>query len=159
MPALQQSSAQQGQFQGQANQNQGQRQDAANQNQAQRQGTASQNQAARQGNYYGSSGGCGNNCSNWDSGDAAAGLAVGALVGGAVVAGHEPASHDDSRRTSARAARQLPRPPPHPVAPPCNVAPIPVSGVPYYKCGPTWYTAGYGSMGVVYMPVPPPPGY
>ena len=23
----------------------------------------------------------------------------------------------------------------------------------------TWYTAGYGSAGVVYMPVPPPPGF
>jgi hypothetical protein len=44
-------------------------------------------------------------------------------------------------------------------APPCNVAPVPVSVVPYYKCGATWYTAGYGSNGVVYMPVPPPPGY
>ena len=32
-----------------------------------------------------------------------------------------------------------------PVAPPCDVAPIPVSGVPYYKCGATWYTAGYAS--------------
>jgi len=39
-----------------------------------------------------------------------------------------------------------------PVAPPCDVAPVPVSGVPYYKCGATWYTAGYGSTGVVYMP-------
>jgi hypothetical protein len=34
-----------------------------------------------------------------------------------------------------------------------------VSGVPYYKCGATWYTAGYASSGVVYMPVPPPSGY
>jgi hypothetical protein len=52
-----------------------------------------------------------------------------------------------------------PAPAPAPVAPPCNVAPVPVSGVPYYMCGATWYTAGYGSAGVVYMPVPPPPGY
>jgi hypothetical protein len=50
-------------------------------------------------------------------------------------------------------------PAPAPVAPPCNVAPVPVSGAPYYKCGATWYTAGYASTGVVYMPVPPPPGY
>ena len=40
-----------------------------------------------------------------------------------------------------------------------DVAPVPVDGVPYYKCGSTWYTAGYGSAGVVYMPVPPPAGY
>ncbi len=57
--------------------------------------------------------------------------------------------------------QQLSQPRLHPLqaAPPCNVAPVPVSGVPYYKCGATWYTAGYGSGGVVYMPVPPPPGY
>ena len=71
------------------------------------------------------------------------------------------------RRRGGRRASQPPpttvvtRPAPAPaaVAPPCNVAPVPVSGVPYYKCGATWYTAGYASSGVVYMPVPPPPGY
>jgi hypothetical protein len=31
--------------------------------------------------------------------------------------------------------------------------------VPYYKCGATWYATGYGSGGVVYTQVPPPPGY
>jgi hypothetical protein len=31
--------------------------------------------------------------------------------------------------------------------------------VTYYKCGTTWYAAGYGSSGVVYTPVPPPQGY
>jgi hypothetical protein len=50
-------------------------------------------------------------------------------------------------------------PAPAPVAPPCNVAPVGVENVPYYKCGATWYATGYGSSGVVYMPVPPPPGY
>src|SRR5262245_3938247 len=33
------------------------------------------------------------------------------------------------------------------------------SGVPYYKCGATWYAAGYANSGVVYVPVPPPQGY
>jgi hypothetical protein len=46
--------------------------------------------------------------------------------------------------------------PPPPVAPPCSVAPTSVGGVAYYQCGATWYTAGYGGSGVVYMPVPPP---
>jgi hypothetical protein len=36
------------------------------------------------------------------------------------------------------------------------VAPTSVGGVAYYQCGATWYTAGYGGSGVVYMPVPPP---
>jgi hypothetical protein len=94
-------------------------------------------------NYYGGSGGC-YNCSNWDGSSAAAGFVAGAVVAGAAASASQP-------HTTA--------PAPAPVAPPCNIAPIPVSGVPYYKCGPTWYTAGYGSNGVVYMPVPPPPGY
>lgn len=136
---------------------QGQRQDAANQNQSQRQDAASQNQSARQStatqmqntrvttvnNYHGD---C-HNCDNWDNNDAAAGFVVGAIVGGAVVAASQPQS-----TTVVTTA-------PAPVAPPCNVAPIPVSGVPYYKCGGTWYTAGYASSGVVYVPVAPPPGY
>jgi hypothetical protein len=42
------------------------------------------------------------------------------------------------------------------VAPPCSVAPTNVSGVEYYQCGSTWYTAGYSGGGVVYMPVAPP---
>jgi hypothetical protein len=46
-----------------------------------------------------------------------------------------------------------------PLQPPCNVAPVAVSGAPYYKCGPTWYTAGYGNEGAVYMPVQAPAGY
>jgi hypothetical protein len=104
-----------------------------------------------QSNYYGGSGGC-HNCSNWDSGDAAAGFVAGAIVGGAVVAAA-------STPTTTTVVTTAPAPAPAPVAPPCNVAPIPVSGVPYYKCGPTWYTAGYAASGVVYMPVPPPPGY
>jgi hypothetical protein len=94
-----------------------------------------------QSNYSG--GGC-YNCSNWDSGSAAAGFVAGAVVAGSVAAA--------SRAPAAAPA-------PAPVAPPCNVAPVPVSGVPYYKCGATWYTAGYASTGVVYMPVPPPAGY
>ena len=105
-----------------------------------------------QNNY---SGGC-SNCSDWDSGDAAAGFVVGALVGGAVVAA---ASQPTTTTVVAAAPAPAPPPPAAAVAPPCNVAPIPVSGVPYYQCGTTWYTAGYASSGVVYMPVPPPPGY
>jgi hypothetical protein len=108
--------------------------------QASRQATVSNTQT----NYYG--GGSCYNCSNWDSGDAAAGFVVGAVVGGAVAAASRPAT--------AAAAPQ-----PAQAAPPCNVAPVPVSGAPYYKCGATWYTAGYASTGVVYMPVAPPPGY
>jgi hypothetical protein len=107
-----------------------------------------------QSNY---SGGC-YNCSNWDSGDAAAGFMAGAIVGGTMVA-----AASQPTTTTVVAAAPAPAPaaaaPPAPVTPPCNVAPIPVSGVPYYKCGATWYTAGYASSGVVYMPVPPPPGY
>jgi hypothetical protein len=100
-----------------------------------------------QNNYQG---GC-NNCSNnWDSGDAAAGFVAGAIVAGTVAA----AASTPPPTTVVTTA-----PAPAPVAPPCNVAPIPVSGVPYYQCGTTWYTAGYAASGVVYMPVPPPPGY
>jgi hypothetical protein len=132
--------------------------------QAGRQSTATQMQSTRsstvtnvQSNYYGGSGsgGC-YNCSNWDSGDAAAGFVAGAIVGGAVVAA---ASKPATTTVVTMAPAPAPPPPPAPVAPPCNVAPIPVSGSPYYKCGATWYTAGYASVGVVYMPVPPPPGY
>jgi hypothetical protein len=97
-----------------------------------------------QSNYYGGGGGC-YNC--WDSGDAAAGFVAGAVVAGTMAAASQPY------------AAAAPAPAPAPAAPPCNVAPVPVSGVPYYKCGATWYTAGYASTGVVYMPVPPPPGY
>ena len=97
--------------------------------------------------YYGG-GGC-YNCSDWDSGDAAAGFVVGAMVGAAAASASQP------QTTTVVVAA----PAPAPVAPPCNVAPVPVSGAPYYKCGATWYTAGYASTGVVYMPVPPPPGY
>ena len=99
-----------------------------------------------QNNY---SGGC-SNC--WDSGDAAAGFVAGAIVAGTVVAAA-------SQPTTTTVVAAAPAPAPAPVAPPCNVAPIPVDGVPYYKCGATWYTAGYASVGVVYMPVPAPPGY
>jgi hypothetical protein len=79
---------------------------------------------------------------------------AGALIGGAVVA-----AASTPTTTTVVAAAPAAAAPPAPVAPPCNVAPIPVSGVPYYKCGVTRYTAGYGSSGVIYMPVPPPPGY
>ena len=107
------------------------------------QNTRSQTAQNMQNNYQG-----GSSCYNcgWDSGDAAAGFVAGAVVAGAVAAASTPT-------TVVTTA------PPPQVAPPCNVAPIPVSGVPYYKCGATWYTAGYGSAGVVYMPVSPPPGY
>jgi hypothetical protein len=43
-------------------------------------------------------------------------------------------------------------------APPCSVAPVAVNGVSYYNCGSSWYAAGYGSSGVVYVPVAPPQG-
>jgi hypothetical protein len=100
-----------------------------------------------QNNYYGSSSGC-SNC--WDGGGAvAAGVVAGAVVAGAA------ASAAASQPAPTTYVNQAPQQ----VAPPCNVAPMPVSGVPYYRCGGTWYTAGYGSAGVVYMPVPPPPGY
>lgn len=130
--------------------NQSQRQSAASSNQSNRQSTASSNQSNRQNsvsntqnNYYGSSG-C-NDC--WDGAAVAAGIAAGAIVAGAAASASQPATTTYVQQAPA------------PVAPPCNVAPIPVSGVPYYRCGATWYTAGYGSAGVVYMPVPPPPGY
>ena len=124
--------------------NQGQRQDSMSQNQANRQASASGNQAARQNAASDYSGGCYNCGSNWDN--AAAGFVAGAVVVGAAAAASQPTYVNQA-------------PAPAPVAPPCNVAPIPVEGVPYYKCGPTWYVAGYGSSGVVYMPVAPPPGY
>jgi hypothetical protein len=115
--------------------------------QATRQSSVSSTVSNTQTNYYGSSGGGCYNCSNWDSGDAAAGFVAGAIVGGAVVASSQP------KTTTVVVAA------PAPVAPPCNVYPVPVGGTPYYHCGATWYTAGYASTGVVYMPVPPPPGY
>jgi hypothetical protein len=131
--------------------NQSQRQSAASSNQSNRQDAASSNQSNRQNsvsntqnNYYGSSGSC-SNC--WDGAAVAAGVAAGAIVAGAAASTAQPAP-----TTYVNQAPQQ-------VAPPCNVAPIPVSGVPYYKCGATWFTAGYGSAGVVYMPVPPPAGY
>jgi hypothetical protein len=115
-----------------------------------------------QNNY---SGGCHNCSSNWDSGDAAAGFVAGAIVAGTVVAAASTpppttvVATAPAPPTTVVVTAPAPAPPPAPVAPPCNVAPIPVSGVPYYKCGATWYTAGYASSGVVYMPIPPPPGY
>ena len=145
-----------------------QRQDTSSQNQASRQSTATSMQSTHsstvtnvQSDY---SGGCHDCSSNWDSGDAAAGFVVGALVGGAMVAAASQPAPTTTVVATAPAPAPAPvaaaaPPPPAPVAPPCNVAPIPVSGVPYYKCGATWYTAGYASIGVVYMPVPPPPGY
>jgi hypothetical protein len=36
------------------------------------------------------------------------------------------------------------------------VAPTAINGVTYYNCGSTWYAAGYGGDGLVYVPVPPP---
>jgi hypothetical protein len=115
-----------------------------------------------QSNY---SGGCHNCSSNWDSGDAAAGFVAGAIVAGTVVAAASTpppttvVATAPPPTTTVVVAAPTPAPPPAPVAPPCNVAPIPVSGVPYYQCGTTWYTAAYASSGVIYMPVPPPPGY
>jgi hypothetical protein len=41
-------------------------------------------------------------------------------------------------------------------APPCNVAPTSINGVSYYQCGASWYASGYGSDGLVYVPVPAP---
>jgi len=76
-----------------------------------------------------------------------------------VAAASQPTTTTVVATAPAPAAAPAPPPPPAPVAPPCNVAPIPVGGAPYYKCGETWYTAGYASVGVVYMPVPPPPEY
>ncbi|AXF11193.1 hypothetical protein CUJ91_25215 [Paraburkholderia graminis] len=99
-----------------------------------------------QSNYHGD---C-NNCSNsdWDGGSAAVGFVAGAMVVGATAAATAPPP-----ATAAVVAA------PAPVAPPCNVAPIAVNEVPYYKCGATWFATGYGSGGVVYTQVPPPPGY
>jgi hypothetical protein len=42
---------------------------------------------------------------------------------------------------------------------PCTPTTAVVKGVTYYQCGSTWYNQVYGSGGVVYMPVSPPPGY
>src|SRR5258708_6562862 len=81
----------------------------------------------------------------------------GGAGGGGAAVGGAPATTTVVAPAPAYAPAYAPAP--APVAPPCDVAPIPVSGVPYYKCGATWYTAGYASSGVVYMPVPPPSGY
>jgi hypothetical protein len=146
--------ASQGQRQSAQSASQGSRQDAMGERQSSRQDTGTERQSSRQdaaagrqdsrqdaaqsGDYH---------YNNWDSGDAAAGFVAGAIVGGAAAAA----------ATSAPAT--VVAVPAGPVGPPCNVAPVAVSGVPYYRCGSTWYTEGYGSAGVVYMPVPPPPGY
>jgi hypothetical protein len=76
-------------------------------------------------------------------------------VAGAIVTGAAVAATTPPATTTVVVAA----PAPAPVAPPCNIAPVAVQDVPYYKCGATWYAAGYASSGVVYMPVPPPPGY
>jgi hypothetical protein len=132
-----------GSRQGTSTANQGQRQDARGERQGSRQDAAGDRQSNRQDSYSSSGDSC-NNC--WDGAAVAAGVAAGAIVAGAAASAAQPAP-----TTYVNQAPQQ-------VAPPCNVAPIAVSGVPYYKCGATWYTAGYGSAGVVYMPVPPPPG-
>ena len=41
---------------------------------------------------------------------------------------------------------------------PCNVAPVLVDNTPFYKCGSSWYTPALSDAGIVYAPVPPPPG-
>lgn len=41
---------------------------------------------------------------------------------------------------------------------PCNAAPVSVDNTPYYKCGGSWYTPALTDAGIVYSPVPPPPG-
>jgi hypothetical protein len=41
---------------------------------------------------------------------------------------------------------------------PCDVAPVSVDGKPYYKCGGSWYAPALTDTGIVYSPVPPPPG-
>ena len=143
-------------------QNQDQRQATSSQNQAARQSTATQVQNTRVStvNNYAGSGSC-HNCSNWDSGDAAAGFVAGAAVVGVMGAAVSQPAPTTTVVTVAEPVAPPPPAPaaaPAPVAPPCNVAPVPISGVPYYKCGATWYTAGYASTGVVYMPVPPPQG-
>jgi len=141
-------------------QNQDQRQATSSQNQAARQSTATQiqNNRATAVNNYVDSGNC-RNCSNWDNGDAAAGFVAGAAVVG-VMGAAAAASQPVPTTTVVTGAAPAPAPAPAPaaVAPPCDVAPGAISGVPYYKCGATWYTAGYASTGVVYMPVPPPQG-
>jgi hypothetical protein len=70
----------------------------------------------------------------WDNGEAAAKIAAVAAVSQAAAA------------ASAQAVV------------PCNVPPVTVSGAPYYRCADAWYTPGYAAGGVVYMPVPAPPG-
>jgi hypothetical protein len=112
-----------------------------NSNQGQRQDAMSSNQNNRQNSYSNNNDGC-NNC--WDSGAVAAGVVAGAVAAGAAISASQPTYVNQA---------------PQQAAPPCNVAPVAVSGVPYYKCGATWYTAGYGSAGVVYMPVAAPAGY
>jgi hypothetical protein len=109
------------------------------------QNTRATNVTNAQNNY---SGGCHDCNSDWDGGSAAAGFVAGAMVVGAAAAVTTP----PPATTTVVAA-------PAPVAPPCNVAPIAVQDVPYYKCGAAWYATGYGSGGVVYTQVPPPPGY
>jgi hypothetical protein len=111
-----------------------------------RQGSAASN---TQINYNNNGGSC-HNCSNWD---AATGFVAGAAVTGAVVAASTPPPPGTVVVAAA------PAPVAAPVAPPCNAAPIPVDGEPYYRCGSTWYAAAYSSSGVVYMPVPAPAGY
>jgi hypothetical protein len=73
---------------------------------------------------------------------------AGAVVGGAVVAATTP----DTATTTVVATA----PATVTAAPPCNVAPTAINGVTYYNCGSTWYAAGYGGDGLVYVPVPPP---
>ncbi|MGH7645559.1 MAG: hypothetical protein ACREMR_08225 [Gemmatimonadales bacterium] len=102
--------------------------------------------------YYGGGSGC-YNC--WDGSSAAAGFVAGAVVAGAAAAASTPPPSTTVVVAGAPAAA----PAPPPVAPPCNIAPVPSNGVPYYKCGAAWYAPGYGSTGVVYVPVAPPPGY
>jgi hypothetical protein len=113
------------------------------------QNTRATNVSNVQNNYNGN---C-NNCSDsdWDGGSAAVGFVAGAMVVGAATAATTP--------PPAPTAVVVAAPAPAPVGPPCNVAPVAVKDVSYYQCGATWYAAGYGSSGVVYMPVQPPPGY
>jgi len=122
--------------------NQGQRQDARGERQSSRQDAAGQRQSNRQDSYSSNNDDC-DNC--WDGAAVAAGV-----VAGAVAVGAATASQPAPTTYTNQAQQQVP--------PPCNVAPVAVDGVPYYKCGATWYTAGYGNAGVVYMPVPPPRG-
>ncbi|WP_158664430.1 hypothetical protein [Cupriavidus metallidurans] len=117
------------------------------QNQANRQSAASNYQSNTQVNVN-----CSNCGSNWDN-NAAAGFVAGAMVVGTTAAVASAAAHPVSTAVPVAA------PPPPPAAPPCNVAPVMVSGAPYYQCGATWYTAGYGNTGVVYVPTQPPQGH